>query len=187
MSYYKVINLLLFQAIWFTAAFGQSQYLWILGLLLGALVILPQHMMKEIKVVLLCGGLGIAMDSVLALSGILIISDTNDMLPIPMWFMAIWLGFAATFRHSLNAMLKRPLLMVGLAVVVAPLNYIAGARLGALEFGLPTLQSAMVISFSWLVVTPMLIKAYRFAVKELEAESSAEPSWFSEVEQGRKS
>ncbi|WP_051275228.1 DUF2878 domain-containing protein [Aestuariibacter salexigens] len=155
----SLLNFALFQTIWFVAAFWQEQALLVLALLVSAIVLVAKQRLTELKVIVCCGVVGIIMDSLLTANQVLVFGSEQQSWHVPVWFMAIWFGFAGTLRHSLRSLTARPVLLTAVAAIFAPLNYLAGARLGALEFGLSTIEAALIISVSWLLVVPTMLIA----------------------------
>ena len=102
LRYGKWLNFALFQSIWFAAILGRESLEWVLILLLIAHLLLCSDRKTEMKVMLLCAGLGSAVDIVLTLTGVFVFDPAPSLLPIPLWLIALWLGFAATLRHSLS-------------------------------------------------------------------------------------
>jgi len=99
------LNLMFFQSLWFAAVLGRESLLWLLVLLLTAHALVCTNRKTGLKVMLLCAGLGSGVDIVLTLTGIFVFSPPPTVLPIPIWLTALWLGFAATLRHSLSYLL----------------------------------------------------------------------------------
>ena len=156
-GYPKWLNFIWFQCIWFIAILGREQIQWLLlGLLLTHLA-LSKHWKTEMKVMLLCASVGVALDSLFAWQGVFQFDTSNTLLPIPFWLVAIWLGFSGTLRHSLSYLLPHPALAMLVAGISAPLSYFAGMRLGAVEFGLGTWQTAALIGAAWICIMPVLI------------------------------
>ena len=131
LSYPKWLNFLLFQAIWFAAILGRESLEWLVVALLVAHVMLVADLAKELRVVLPCAALGVAVDAVLTLSGVLIFDPAPAILPIPFWLVGIWLAFAGTFLHSMSYLLARPVIAIPAAAIAAPISYLAGMGLGA--------------------------------------------------------
>lgn len=178
-GYPKLLNFVLYEALWFSAILGQQAAQPVLILLLVAHLFLCRDWRSEAAIMLLAGGVGILVDSALALQGVYTFSHGSDWLPIPFWLMAIWLGFVGTLRHSMAYMLKRPLLASVAAGVFAPLSYLGAQRLGAVSFELGTWQMYLLIGLLWAAMMPVFIyicqqirsEAYADVLSPLEAKS----------------
>ncbi len=156
-DYPKWLNFLWFQCIWFVAILGREQTQWLLLALLFVHLALFKDWKTETKLMLLCGSVGVLLDSLFAWHGVFNFAEPTTLLPIPVWLVAIWLGFAGTLRHSLSYLLPHPVLAMLGAGVAAPLSYFAGMRLGAVEFGLGDWQAAILIGAAWIGIMPLLI------------------------------
>jgi hypothetical protein len=156
-AYPKWLNFILFQSIWFAAILGQEQLEWLVALLLITHVLLSANLTNELKVVLLCAAIGVAVDTALTLAGVFIFDPTPSVLPIPFWLVGIWLGFAGTFRHSMTYLVAKPLIAIPAATVAAPLSYLAGMSMGAVSFGLDITSTAMVVGLLWACMMALFI------------------------------
>ena len=148
-------NALWFQAVWFCTVLGRDTWL---PLAVGLLVLhmwLVRDRRDELRQLLLVGSAGIATDAALSLAGVY---DFPDGVLLPFWLCCLWLAFAAALGRSLSWLGGRPLL-AGLAGAVAfPLNYWAGQRLGAVEFGYPLLVTLAVLALVWGAVLPLMVR-----------------------------
>ncbi|MGI9507699.1 MAG: DUF2878 domain-containing protein [Geminicoccaceae bacterium] len=160
-AYPKWLNFILFQSIWFAAILGQGSLEWLLLLLLAVHFLLCADLKDELKVVLSCAAIGVVADTALTLAGVFIFDPAPSVLPIPLWLIAIWLGFVSTFRHSMSYLLARPMLAIPAAAIMAPLSYIAGMSLGAVSFGLDTASTAVVVGLLWAVLMAVFIRIDR--------------------------
>lgn len=178
LNYRNGLNLVLFQVLWFAAVLGRDPWSWLLVLLLTAHVLLCSDRKTELKVMLLCAGLGSAVDIALTLMGVFVFTPAPSVLPIPFWLIALWLGFAATLRHSLSYLLKRPVIAVPAAGLTAPFSYFAAMRLGAVDFGFSTPFTLVLLGVLWAAMMAVFIVICR---ANPSIESDAEP-----VSAGRK-
>ena len=55
--------------------------------------------------------------------------------PAPLWLIALWCSFATLTPLSLSSILSRPWLAIMFGAIGGPLSYLAGVRLGAMNFG----------------------------------------------------
>ncbi len=147
-----------YQSLWFIAILGGQSFEWVLLLLILLHLTLCNDWKTETKIILSCAAIGISIDSAFALQGLYQFSEEPNYLPIPLWLVGIWLGFISTLRHSLDFMRKKPLLMTMSAGLSAPLTYMAGMRLGAVEFPLGTPLSLMCIGLAWMGMVPIFIR-----------------------------
>lgn len=154
--YSNLLNFAWYQLLWFTAILGGSGWEWLLAALVLMHLGLVASWRREALLMGLVAVIGTALDALLATAGYFEFAQAN-WLPIPLWHVAIWVGFAGTLRHSMHFMVGRPRLMTLAATIFAPLTYLAAQRFGAVVFPLGNLPTAIVISLCWLTVTPLLI------------------------------
>lgn len=161
LNYRNGVNLVLFQSLWFAAVLGREEWLWLVALLLIVHLLLCTDRRTELKIMLLCGGMGAIVDTALTLAGVFVFTPEPSFLPIPIWLVALWLGFATTLRHSLSPLLQRPAIAIAAAALTAPLSYFAAVRLGAVEFGFSTPITLIVLGILWAPMMAIFIYIYR--------------------------
>lgn len=172
LNYRNGVNLVLFQSLWLAAVLGRESWLWLVALLLIVHLLLRTDRRTELKIMLLSSGVGAVVDIALTLAGVFIFTPEPSFLPIPIWLVALWLGFAATLRHSLSYLLKRPAIAIAAAALTAPLSYFAAMRLGAVEFGFSTPFTLIVLGVLWAPMMAIFIYICRNNVA-LEAEAAS--------------
>ena len=156
-DYPKWLNFVWFQCIWFIAILGREQTQWPLLALLLMHLAWCKDWKVEARLMLLCATVGVVLDSLFTWQGVFKFAEPTILLPIPVWLVAIWLAFAGTLRHSLDYLLEKPVLAALCAGISAPLSYLAGMRLGAVEFGLSSLTTMSLIAVAWTGAMPLLI------------------------------
>lgn len=154
--YSKLLNFAWYQLTWFTAILGGSSFEWLLATLMFMHVALVSDWRRELGLMAAVAALGCSVDGVLAAAGYFAFQETS-WLPIPLWHVAIWAGFAGTLRHSMAYLAAYPRFMTVAASVFAPLTYLAAQRFGAVEFPLGSVPTAIVIGLCWFAVTPLLL------------------------------
>jgi hypothetical protein len=154
--YSKVLNFAWYQLLWFTAVVGGDSIAWLLLVMLIIHLLWVKSWRSELQLMVPVALLGGGIDSAIAAAGYYVFDTIPQVLPIPVWLVAIWLGFAGTLRHSLGWLIARPRLMTILASVGAPLTYVAAARLGAVSFPLGTWPTALVVGLAWAAISPVL-------------------------------
>lgn len=157
-NYTKLWNFLWYQGVWFTAILGREAFEPVLFALLGLHLAWCDNWRSELRLMLSCGLLGVFADSALSLSGLYLFDPTPTVLPIPMWLVGLWLGFAGTLNRSMSYLVSRPWLASAASLAAAPLSYFAGARFGAVTFGLDAQAAAITIGATWAVLMLMFTK-----------------------------
>ncbi|MEM7364538.1 MAG: DUF2878 domain-containing protein [Pseudomonadota bacterium] len=143
------MNFLWYQTIWFVAVLGGETAVPVVGLMLLLHLIWAPNRNSELWFMTIVAGIGITIDSIVTLVGIMQFAENSGPLPIPLWLTCIWLAFAGTLRHSMNFVMARPSLAIVLGLIFAPLTYIAGERLGAVEFSYSITHTALVLGMCW--------------------------------------
>jgi len=158
----SVLNLVAFQAGWLSCVLGAANGYPLLGPVV-VLGIVAVHLAaavrpsRELTLIALAGLLGAAFDTALVQSGWL--NYANGMLwagTAPYWIVAMWLSFATTLNVSLRWLRGRPWLAAGFGAVGAPLSYLAGESLGALEVASRGAALAS-LSAGWALSMPLLV------------------------------
>ncbi len=149
MSRANILNALLFQLNWFACVLGgaHDQPLWALFTLsLMFAQTARGNTLRADVILVLCGAaVGLFLDSLWIFTGIL---DYGTRFA-PVWIVMMWMGAALSLNHSLAWLKPQPWLGGILAAMVAPLCYLSGESLGAVDVdnaGLP------IVAVSWLFV-----------------------------------
>lgn len=103
-----------------------------------------------------CALSGVLIDSLLAMMGVYIFSDSGQFLPVPLWLVMLWLVFAATVRHSLRYLQDKYWLAAALGAVGGPLSYLGGMKLGAVDFGYSLVAVLVILSLIWACLMPVI-------------------------------
>jgi hypothetical protein len=146
-------NALWFQALWFCTVLGRDLLLPLALLLLVVHVWLVRDTRGELRQLVMVGGLGIAVDAALGAAGVFIFAGG---VLVPFWLCCLWLGFAAVLGRSLAWLAARPVVCSVAGAIAFPLNYWAGQRLGAVEFGYSLPSTLAVLALTWCVILPTM-------------------------------
>jgi hypothetical protein len=155
------INLLFFQLGWWSCVIGAAHgWPW-----LGPLVVAPlltYHLRtsadrrSEILFLLVVALVGTAMDSLLALSGVVSYRGGGTWPLAPVWITALWIIFGTTLNVSMRWLVGRPGLALVLGALAGPSTYYGAARLGAVEIS-NTWTAWVVLGTSWGLALPTLL------------------------------
>ena len=153
-----LMNALLFQTAWFACVIGGAAGapLWGFACVL-ALVAFSWHvgmLHRDLRLMVVLGLAGFAVDTTWITLGIL---DYGEWSLAPSWIVALWLGFALTVNHSMGWLKQKPLLAAALAAIFAPVTYLAGTRLGAVEIADPL--GLALISGTWAIMFLLLFSS----------------------------
>jgi hypothetical protein len=159
-------NIIGFQAGWFACVLGAARGWWWLGPLLVAaiagawLLVAPRP--RGLAVLLaLTGIVGLCWDSALALLGLIAYRPGPLSPPLaPLWILAMWVLFATTLQVSLRWLRGRWWLAALLGALLAPLAYVGGAHLGALQLLQPQV-ALLAQAAGWALLLPALVALAR--------------------------
>jgi hypothetical protein len=161
-----VMNVLLSQIAWFGAVLAAARGLPWLGVI-AVIGVVAWHLgrarqpAREIGLVALALAMGAVFETLLVQAGLLrfeggaLLAGTA-----PVWMVALWANFATTLNVSLRALRSRLLAAALLGAVGAPLAYVGGQKLGAVQFLEPA-SAVAAIAAGWALLTPVLFLAAR--------------------------
>lgn len=157
-------NLVCFQLVWMATVGGAAQGWWWAGPLAVLLfaawqVPLSSAPRADLKLMAIAAAAGFAIDSLLVVSGLLTFKTPVPWdFAAPVWIVALWIAFALTLNHSMDALKRRPLLAVLLGLIGGPLAYWVAARVwNAVDLNVGALLPLVVIGLVWAVATPVLL------------------------------
>lgn len=155
LSQYKIVNILCFKLLWFILVVFQNDLaipsiivLFILSLLHPD----KKHAWKSFFGIAL---LGIAIDSMLSLSGIFIFDVGFLIFPIPLWLMLLWCAFAMTLPYGFSFIAKYAVFLQALIGALASFSYLIGRNLGAVNYEYSVLITQLVLVFIWGFLLPL--------------------------------
>ena len=156
-----LINFLVFQAAWFSTVLGAAKGAPWLGPV-AILVAVALHLRftrrpgVELRLLAIAMVLGLTVDSLLLATG-WIAYPNGAWLPgfAPYWIIAMWALFATTLNVSMRWLKDRYLLAAVFGAVGGPLSYLAGARLGAMNF-VQAEWALLALAIAWGVSMPLL-------------------------------
>lgn len=162
-----LLNFAGFQACWFACVLGAArEFEW-----LGPLVTLvwaaycvraSKQPARAALAMSAVGALGVAVAAIELSADWLAFRGASPAASIaPAWIIALWIAFASTFDSSFAWATKRTWLLALLALVGAPLSYLAGERLGALDVLAPRSTSLAAVAVLWAAALPLAAALHR--------------------------
>jgi hypothetical protein len=115
-------------------------------------LLLVPSFVHELKRIAPVAGLGILADSMLTAAGVF---DFGDVF-IPAWLIALWFAFATTLHRALAVFGRRLWIAALIGAVAVPLNYGAGAKMGAVDLPLGNTATAITLVIVWFFLLPSL-------------------------------
>ncbi|MGB1220035.1 MAG: DUF2878 domain-containing protein [Alcanivoracaceae bacterium] len=154
-------NFVLFQVLWFAAVVGAAKgFSWlafpVLACMFGWAAFTGARTRDD--VLLAAAGLGVGMlFEILFLStGLIRYQEQVLAWAPPMWILALWIGFAMSFNHSMAWLQNRWLACVALGAFGSASSLYAGISFGAAQANAPMWAVSMVYGFSWALLVPVL-------------------------------
>jgi len=108
---------------------------------------------SELNRVLPCAALGMGVDFTLAMTGIF---DFGTSL-FPLWMVCLWFVFPTVLPRAMAFLGEgtwRPIILGA----IAPANYLAGAKFGAVTLPLGDVTTMLILVPLWMVMLPLMVK-----------------------------
>jgi len=168
MTWRPVAEWIGFQVVWLACALGAARGLDAPGVAAAAVFVLAVLWGRgwaraEIGAIAASGAFGAIAESLMATSGLVAYAASPPgALLAPLWMIALWLAFGGTLP-ALDSLVGSPLSLraVLLGGLGGPLAYLAGARLGALEFPGAVAPALLALALVWAVALPLLLHVRR--------------------------
>lgn len=157
--YVLIINLVGFDIAWFGLIYWGNFFVPIAVLMLCLhFYFISLSKTSEFCFICIISFIGILTDLTLQFLGIFIFPSGELM---PYWLITLWFCFASTICHSLKFLQNSALLQVLMGALIAPFSYLAASKLQAVSFGLPLVNTLVILSLIWglLMVTFFSLKS----------------------------
>jgi len=108
---------------------------------------------SELNRVLPCAALGMGVDFTLAMTGVF---DFGTSL-FPLWMVCLWFVFPTVLPRAMAFLGEgtwRPIILGA----IAPANYLAGAKFGAVTLPLGDVTTMLILVPLWMVMLPLMVK-----------------------------
>ena len=139
-------NLITFQLVWFVSAYWHNNFAVLFSVgLLAWLYYFESWSKPRLKLTLQIALTGMLVDSLLVYFGL--IRFEISVLPIPFWFVMLWVLFATTCSMSLLWMIKKPVIAIIAGAVFGPLSYWAGMKFDAMFIS--GVEGFLAIAIAW--------------------------------------
>lgn len=171
-SAHPVVNTIGFQLFWWTAILGQNQYVWLLIIAIGLHLYFHHKLKLELNRITFIALAGYTVDCVLTLLGVFNFHYQNNFFITPIWLIMLWLGFATTITTVIQKSVNNILVIAAIGMTFAPISYVAAAKLEAVAFPLPMLETIIILGFTWAVLLPLLIKLDQAVIRRSHAYSN---------------
>ena len=167
MRHTHLINYTLYQTGWFACVLGAAWQRPLSGFaiavaLLGVHLVLTPERWKEAGLIVLATATGAVVEIFQIGAGTYRFESGMVFEGFaPPWLLAMWAQFATTFRYGLRGIIVRPPRALLFGALGGPSAFLAGERLGAVDF-LPPLATGLVrLSLAWLAALALFSLAAR--------------------------
>ncbi len=147
-----------FQLIWIVAVLGQENWQWLTAILgLATLGYVAKNDKYNLKKILLLGVIGVGLDSLNALAGLLVFKQSY----VPVWLGVLWISFI--WYATQWAPYLRKYNKAGIIVFVGccgAMSYWAGYRLSAVQFSFPLYWTLLVLAVQWCCISWLIMKVF---------------------------
>jgi hypothetical protein len=154
-------NFISFQIGWFACVIGAAKGYPLLATAVASLIIVlhlcrVNNVYSELSLIISAVVIGIIWESLLVASDWLSYSNSIDAFFAPIWLVAMWALFATTINVSMAWLKNRWLLASSMGAIFGPLAFIAGEKLGAVQF-IDRSLALLALAVGWACLMPMLL------------------------------
>jgi len=159
-----LLNLALFQAVWFAAVIGASfDIAWAglaaLSVFLLAHYVVANNPLRDFRLVATAVIIGLVVESAFVQTGLLVYAAHDPWEIIaPLWILVLWASFTLTMNGCIAWLQPKLGLASVLGALGGPLSYFGGIRLGAANAGEPLIVVLSVVAVIYALATPLLLK-----------------------------
>lgn len=157
----NVFNFIAFQLVWFSVILTAANDMVLLGYGATLMFVVVQlyfspWRLTDSRLILLGMVAGSMLDTIWLNLGWIGYEQAGQSGLAPVWISCLWINFMLTLTHSLSWLQQRTKLVVVMTLFAAPLSYLAGSKLGAVDFLEPGL-AGLALSLSWALMVPLLL------------------------------
>lgn len=159
----RTLNFLLYQIGWFACVWGatSSHPSLAIAVAVGLVAVhmgLTTQPISQSKLLMASFAIGLTVDTTLLAIGVCQFPTDSFVVWLPpVWMSILWIQFATTLRYSLLWISGRYGLAALLGLVCAPLAFLAGERMGAIQFLDPRVTSVGMLGLFWSAAMPLLV------------------------------
>lgn len=143
-----IFNAIGFNLAWFGLVYFGNAFIPIglLFLLVHFYINFTRKITDELRLMIIITVIGISVDSLLQQLSFFSFAQQSH---LPYWLMMLWACFSATICHSLRFLAGSKILQLFVGGLFAPLSYIAGQKMAAVDFGQSLLSTYVTLSLLW--------------------------------------
>ncbi|MCO7187834.1 MULTISPECIES: DUF2878 domain-containing protein [unclassified Pseudoalteromonas] len=155
MRNFWLINLVIFQSVWWLSAlFTHQAVIAVVVIMALHFALSPSRKADVVSLTIL--PVGLVVDQTLAALGVISFVDGQPWLPL--WLALLWAHFLLTLNHSLSWLGRFNVGVQAMTgAVFGALSYIGGIKLGALNSSLSLINVFLVFAAVWAIVLPLVV------------------------------
>lgn len=157
------LNFFLFQIGWFVCILGAANQMPWLALGIVMVIVFGQvafanQPMKELALIVSACVVGAIVDQMFLINHVVQYQSHGwSNAVVPVWIIALWMGFSSTLNISLRWLRDRYVVAFLLGAIGGPIAYIAAEKLGAVVIT-PMVTSYIALALAWACVTLLLLE-----------------------------
>ena len=155
-------NAVWFQTTWFSCVLGRDDWLLATFALMAFHYWAVADLRLEVRRVLPCLALGLGVDFALTLLGVFHFDDQL----FPIWMVCLWCVFPTALPRAMAFLGEswwRPVVLGA----VAPLNYLAGQKFGAVTLPLGEVNTMILLVPLWMIMLPLMVRFSQYQKQAL--------------------
>jgi len=150
-----LINLIGFQICWLGLVYFGNYFIPVAFALLALHLRIMSKNQSELLLIFSVAIIGSTIDYLLVKCGLFSFDSSQS---IPLWLMTLWLCFGATIAHSLSHLRCSLIIQMLIGALFAPLSYLAGYQLNAVNFSYSITTTYLVLSGVWATLMVIFFK-----------------------------
>ena len=163
------VNFIGFQVYWWSCILLQNYAFFICAVLLSLHLYYHSNARQEFKSLVVLGIAGFSVDFILALFDWFQFNSEPAYIP-PFWLLLLWFGFATNVTTLSNMFNKKWYVMAFAGATLAPLSYLAAAKLGAVSLPAGYLYTWLALVPVWFLLLPSLFFS-QYKIEDTYAEA----------------
>jgi hypothetical protein len=165
-----IANVGLFKIGWLSCVYGAASGLALEGCILALFIVAfsikqASNKLAELLTLALITLVGVIWESLVASQYLMVYATQSNTQPegwaldglvlAPYWLIVMWALFATTINQSMAWLKDKLILAAGMGAIFGPMAFIAGEKLGAVEF-INESAAMMVLAVGWGVLMPLI-------------------------------
>lgn len=152
---FKLLNIFSFKLLWFILVVFQDKAAVPAIIVLMLLNLWHPNKDEAWKSLFSIAFIGIAIDSLLSLSGVFNFESPFLWFPIPLWLILLWLAFAMTLPYGFAFISKYAISTQAIIGGLASFSYLVGRNLDAVTYSYSSIATQSLLIVMWAIAIPL--------------------------------